>query len=362
MSQLGLHMSTEEDDKPRVRRRRLRSGIAVLVALVVLVGGGAFAWGTVSGLTSKFSFGQSAADYTGSGSGTTQIKIDPGESASAIGRSLKSAGVVKSVEAFVEAARADDRSSKIQPGTYRLKQQLPAADALAALLDDKNRVVSRITLREGIRLADALTLIASKTDFSLDELKAIAKDPKGLGLPPYAKSLEGYLFPATYEVEPGDTAKGLIKQMVAKFNDVAAKVKINSSDHSPAEIVKIASLLEAEAARSQDYAKVARVLENRLAKGMPLQLDSTVHYALNKSKALTLDDLKSQSPYNTYTHKGLPPTPIDNPGEGALRAALNPADGDWIYFVTTDPKTGETKFTDNYDEFLKFKRELKANS
>jgi UPF0755 protein len=124
----------------------------------------------------------------------------------------------------------------------------------------------------------------------------------------------------------------------------------------------VASLLQAEA-QPKDFAKVARVIYNRLDKDMRLQLDTTVLYALGRSGThLSPDELQTDSPYNTYKNKGLPPTPIDSPGQQAINAALHPAKGNWLYYVTTNLKTGETKFTNSYQEFLQFKRELKANS
>ena len=120
----------------------------------------------------------------------------------------------------------------------------------------------------------------------------------------------------------------------------------------------IASLVQAEG-HPNDYGKVSRVIYNRLAAGMPLQLDATVNYVLKKSEInLSPDQIATDSPYNTYKNTGLPPTPINQPGEAAMTAALQPDEGDWLYFVAVNPDTGETKFTSDYNEFLQFKKEF----
>jgi UPF0755 protein len=137
---------------------------------------------------------------------------------------------------------------------------------------------------------------------------------------------------------------------------------VTRTNRTAYEIVIIASLVEAEARDAEDFGKVARVVYNRLDQGMALQFDSTVNYALNADKEIVSNqDLGVDSPYNTYKNQGLPPGPIDSPGLAALQAAVNPTPGNWLYFVTTNPKTGETKFTDSYAQFLKYKDELKSN-
>ncbi len=159
---------------------------------------------------------------------------------------------------------------------------------------------------------------------------------------------EGFLFPATYDVAPDATAESTLKQLFKAYDTAADKAGVTRTNRTPYEIVIIASLVEAEARHAEDYGKVARVVYNRLEKGMPLQFDSTVNYALNADKQIvTNQDLGVDSPYNTYKNTGLPPGPINSPGLAALQAAVNPTAGDWLYFVTTNPKTGETKFADH---------------
>ncbi|MCB8904474.1 MULTISPECIES: endolytic transglycosylase MltG [unclassified Streptomyces] len=162
---------------------------------------------------------------------------------------------------------------------------------------------------------------------------------------------EGYLFPATYPVLDATTPEGLLRFMVdtAGKRFGAARIAEGARAHgmSVYETVIAASIVQAEADNPEDMAKVARVVHNRLARGMALQMDSTLNYALGRSTVdTTVEDTRLQSPYNTYERKGLPPTPIGNPGDQAVDAVIRPADGDWLYFVTVTP--GDTRFTADY--------------
>lgn len=194
----------------------------------------------------------------------------------------------------------------------------------------------------------ALKLPPGSTRKSLD--KAALPLPNEAGGNP-----EGYLFPATYPVREGATPESLLRTMVDTANQrrngapVAAGAQRNAMNVY--QTVTIASIVQAEADTKVDMGKVARVVLNRLERGMPLQMDSTINYALNRNTLRTSqDDTQIASPYNSYQRLGLPPTPIDNPGEEAMRAALNPTPGDWLYFVTVRP--GDTRFTADYTEHL----------
>ncbi|MEU1851271.1 endolytic transglycosylase MltG [Streptomyces sp. NPDC019990] len=192
----------------------------------------------------------------------------------------------------------------------------------------------------------ALALPAGSTQRSL--AKAALK------LPGDAKgNPEGYLFPATYPVPDNTTPEKLLALMVdtanEKFNQAPIAAGAQRNAMNVYQAVTIASIVQAEAATSTDMGKVARVVFNRLERGMPLQMDSTVTYALGRSSPrTTAGDTRVDSPYNTYQRMGLPPTPIANPGEEAVRAAINPPPGDWLYFVTVRP--GDTRFTADHAE------------
>ena len=356
-------MSLLEDiaERPEPAPRKRRGGLlalAALLTLAVLLVFGAVAVGK------RLTGG--SADYSGPGSGSVTVQIQRGDTASDIGARLVSAGVVRSVGAFRDAARAEPKSTSIQPGYYKLKLKMKASAALALLLDPASRLRGRVTIPEGMSLTAILARIARDTEVKLADLKAAATKPALLGLPAYAHGgLEGYLFPATYDVEPGTTATEVLRTMVTRFVRAAADVDLENRaralGRTPGEVVIVASLLEKEAKLGEDYPKVARVVYNRLGKEMPLQLDSTVNYVLKQRTGhLSTSQTRIESPYNTYLHTGLPPTPIDSPGQVALEAALNPAAGDWIYFITID-KSGKAAFTSSYDEFLRLKQEAQRN-
>lgn len=174
---------------------------------------------------------------------------------------------------------------------------------------------------------------------------------------------EGYLFPATYPLVEKATPESLLTSMVTtankKFNGAPVAAGAQRNAMNVYQAVTIASIVQAEAATEEDMGKVARVVFNRLERGMPLQMDSTVNYALNRSTLRTTEsDTRIDSPYNSYQRMGLPPTPIDNPGEQAMRAAINPTPGDWLYFVTVKP--GDTRFTANYEEHQRNVSEFNA--
>ncbi|MFD3925234.1 endolytic transglycosylase MltG [Streptomyces sp. NPDC058614] len=175
---------------------------------------------------------------------------------------------------------------------------------------------------------------------------------------------EGYLFPATYPIDKKATPESLLTFMVStanqKFNKAPVAAGAQRNAMNVYQAVTIASIVQAEAATKEDMGKVARVIFNRLERGMPLQMDSTINYALNRSTLNTSqDDTKINSPYNSYQRMGLPPTPIANPGEEAMRAAIAPTPGDWLYFVTVKP--GDTRFTASYEEHLKNVAEFNQN-
>jgi UPF0755 protein len=310
--------------------------------------------------------GTSAEDYSGDGSGSVTVEVKSGDTATDIAGTLEKAGVVKTSKAFLEAANADARSASIQPGTYTLKKQMTAKDALAVLVDNANRNVPRVTIREGLWKNEIFAALSKGTGLPVADYVAAAKDPEALGLPTTAKgNLEGYLFPSTYEFPAKSTATEQLKTMVAKTVSELEKAGVAEADMERTLIV--ASIVEGEVSGDADRAKVARVIENRIKTvaapnyGL-LQMDSTVHFAVQKrGRAGTSDaDRNSSSPYNTYKVQGLPPGPINSPGAASIAAAASPADGSWLFFVTTDPDTGETKFATTTAEHQRNVQEFQA--
>ena len=352
--------------RPR-RRRVLASCLVVLVVLAAVAVGAVFAVG--QGIDKVKDLFAGPADYTGDGTGQVLFEVHSGDTTTAIARNLKDQGVVRSVEAFTDQA-ADDavKAQGIQVGFYEMRKKMSAESAFGILADPGNLVRSSVTIPEGLRVEDTLTTIAKKTDISLASLKKAVKDSKAIGLPSYAKgNAEGYLFPATYAVPPNADATSVLSDMVARWRQAADDADLEGSaeklGYTPGELMTIASLVEAEANRDQDRGKVARVIYNRLetdATDHKLQIDATVNYALGRDLGLglTQQDLQVDSPYNTRRYPGLPPGPIESPGDAAIAAATNPTPGDWIYYVTVNLDTGETKFSKSYDEFLKNRQEL----
>jgi UPF0755 protein len=345
---------------PPGRRRGFRGLLAIVLVLVVVAlaawFGGSWAVDRV-----RQAMGDNP-DYPGPGSGSVTFQVHQGDTATIIGRNLEAAGVVKSVGAFTDAARTDSRSRNIQVGYYTLKKQMKASDALAVLVNPKNLVQARLTIPEGYRVKDIVKVIDAKTDIKAGQVQAALKDPNALGLPPEANGdVEGYLFPATYDVVPGETAVQLLRQMVAKTVrveqqlDIAAKAK--ALGYTSEQIMTVASILEYEGSRAEDYPKIARAIYNRLHQGMAIQSDATVAYANNLEGTVwtTKAQRDNPSPYNTYVHTGLPPGPIGSPGEQTIEAALNPAQGDWLYWVVINLKTGETRFNTTYEGHLRDK-------
>lgn len=359
MSDLGLDLGHDRRHRPR----RTFGCLAVLIALAVLVGGGylAYSYG-MDAIKDRFS---PPPDYSGPGTGSVVVEVEEGQAATDIARTLVRKHVVKSVEAFTDAARQDPRSVGIQVGFYQLRHRMSAESALAVLVDPDNLMQDALTIPEGLTVDQIVARLAKGTDFSAKQFRKVLAKPARIGLPDYADgNPEGYLFPATYLLPPDASPRSILSMMVDRFDEAAKKLKLEQQaaalGHSPHDVMTVASLVQAEARFDKDFSKVARVIYNRLEEGMALQFDSTVHYAVGKDGGVGTsdDDRAVDSPYNTYMHPGLPPTPISAPGEKAIEAALHPADGSWLYFVTTNPDTGVTKFATSYREHLKNKAEF----
>jgi UPF0755 protein len=338
--------------------------VAVLIALAVLLGA-AYAVYSIGFTALKERFGP-PPDYAGSGSGSVVIQVHHGDSAATIAGTLVAKGVVKSTRAFTDAADSNPASRGIQVGFYKMHHKMSAQSALNILVHPSNMMHNTVTFPEGWTAKQIVAQLAAKTRFSAADFKQVLRRPDSIGLPSYAKgNPEGYLFPATYEIAPNATPRSILQMMVDRFDqasgDLGLEQKSRRLGYSPHDVVTVASLVQAEARFGKDFPKVARVIYNRLHKSMKLQFDSTVHYAVGKNGSVgtSASDRAVSSPYNTYKHTGLPPTPIAAPGAQALKAALNPAHGSWLYFVTTNPDTGVTKFATTYKEHLRNVAEFK---
>ncbi len=361
---------------PGGRRRKGRGAkgcIAVLVALAVLVGG--FYFGLTKGVSWVADQFQGPEDYPGPGTGSVEFTVNEGDVVAEIGRNLKEEGVTASVQAFIDAAAGEPASSGIQVGDYELQKEMKAADALEVLIDPDNMIsFPTVTIPEGLRLVDIVSTLAENTDIPEAAWNRALQQPDKLGLPDYAEgNAEGYLFPATYEIKPGQRPVRILKMMVDRWREAADQAGLEEKaaelGKTPGELMIIASLIEAEG-RGDDMPKIARVIYNRLdgpgdkgGTNGTLGIDASIAYGLGLSPGsteLTPEQLAEDTPYNTRINAGLPPTPIEAPGDDAIAAAANPADGDWYYYVTVDLATGETKFYEDYDGFLEGRDEYKA--
>ncbi|MFJ6197631.1 endolytic transglycosylase MltG [Micromonospora sp. NPDC092111] len=373
-----------------VNRRNGKSGggpgktiFALLMALVLLggIGGGAFVG--FDRIRNHFI----TPDYDGPGTGEALVDVKTGDTATAIGDTLYDAGVVKSTKAFVEAADDNARSKNIQVGRYKVRKQMRAADALTMLLDGKNRVVNGVTIPEGMITLAIYDVLAKETKIPVAEFKAAAKDPAKLGVPEFwfnrkdgkkgPRSLEGFLFPATYEIPPKATAEQILSMMVEKFLAVTGEMKFvetveSERGISPYEALITASIAQAESVNHVDLPKVARVIYNRVYTDnyhcKCLEIDSAINYWLRlqgkdpkDSDILKASELRDpKNPYRTHGADGLTITPISNPGEDALKGAMNPPPGNWVYFMTVDKK-GTMGYGSNDADFRNLQKQMCDN-
>lgn len=334
--------------KPQKKRRRFGWLIWLVVIVVVLGGGGAAVYSVFQPQISRLLGAQAPIDYTGSGTGRVVITIGNGQIGSDVAATLHTAGVTKTTAVFYNLLLKQTPAVNFQPGSYALKSHMSAKAALAALRDPKSKVFTRIVLPEGItekQVLAKLGAVSETTGVSLAQLDAAAADYKSYGLPAEAPSLEGYLFPATYTLEPGQTAHQILQRFVTEtFTRLDAAGVAVADRHR---VLTLAALTQKEGGSVTDFYKVARVWDNRIAKGMNLQSDATVAYGAGSTSIETTPAQRADKSnrYNTYANPGLPIGPISNPGDKAIDATLHPADGTWLYFVVVNCSTGETAFS-----------------
>ena len=284
------------------------------------------------------------------------FEVAKGEYGSEIAKKLEDKGIIKSSKLFYELALADSRAKRIAPGRYKLSQGITSKQALDELLEP-SRLIDKLIIKEGMRLSEIITLLEES---GYSDAKVVAnsiKSPESFEF----KSLEGFLYPATYSFDSSASTEEVYAQMIRGFESVFFdEVKNREIIFSNSDILIIASIIQAEGTPDV-FGKIASVIYNRLKEGMPLQMDSTILYA-EKSRGeiyLPLKSLEIESGYNTYKNIGLPIAPISNPGREAIHAAVNPEKGDWLYFVTVEPN--DTRFANNYKDFLKLKRLYQSN-
>jgi UPF0755 protein len=364
------------------KRRRFAGRITLVLSVVVMVTVvfvGTRLWNTVFG---------SGDDFSGNGKHDIVIHVQDGDSTTMVGETLHNQGVVATVRAFVNAAHGNAAINSIQPGYYRMRTEIPAANAVARLADPNNRV-GRLVIPEGRQLDDTtdmktnvvnpgifslisratcVDLDGDKRCVSVDDLRAAASNsaPTTLAVPPWAvepvtelgkdhRRIEGLIAPGTFNVDPASSAESILTNLISAGAVEYMKSGLLDSAQargvSPYDILVVASLVQQES-NSQDFPKVAQVIYNRLHARHTLEFDSTVNYPLDRREVATTDaDRGQRTPWNTYVSQGLPATAICSPGVDALRAAEHPEPGDWLYFVTIDAQ-GTTLFTKDYQQHL----------
>jgi len=301
-----------------------------------------------------------AADFDCSsdpGQQSASIDVASGETGLEIARELFEKDVIASSEVFFRLAVTDPKAALIAPGVHIIDTQICAQTALEQLLDSK-RIAGLIAVVEGAWVSEVKKLF-TKAGYPQDEVKAAFANAD---VPKPFTQLEGLLFPAQYSFAQGTEADVALKEMIARglAEVVKAGFLSESSKYSPQQLLTIASIIQAEGGDG-DFTKVSRVIYNRLRIGMPLQMDSTVHFIMESRGNIFLSTKSTMinSPYNTYRKYGLPPGPIGNPGREAMKAALSPAPGDWLYFITVAPQ--DTRFTNSLEEFNTWKAIYKKN-
>lgn len=279
------------------------------------------------------------------------IDIDSGMTGSELAALLFENKVIESSSAYFRLAVSDKRSAKVSPGAHLLTLNISAAQALEQLLDPV-RIPNLIRVYEGNWKSEIAKSLVTY-GFSTSEVSGAlvkARLPRGF------KEIEGLLFPAQYSFTKGTSASEAVQAMVDRFGQepAARQLLLGTQRFTPSQLLIIASIIQAEG-EQRDFAKVSRVIYNRLTIGMPLQMDSTVHFVQRLRGEIFLSSRSTliNSPYNTYKKYGLPPGPICSPGADAMSAALKPAVGDWLYFITVAP--GDTRFTKSLDEFNTWK-------
>ncbi|MBW3086008.1 Endolytic murein transglycosylase [Austwickia sp. TVS 96-490-7B] len=357
-----LHESIFGEPEPPTRRQRResrrgghrsrRKGHGVLTWIAVMMVLALAGWFAVANFKPLYDSLSAPKDFEGEGGESVSIVVNPGDSGTQIAKTLVDAGVIKTPAAFTAALEANP-GDEVQPGTYTLRKEMKASTALS-MLRGTGREVVKVTIREGLWKSDVYAALSKATGIPKGEYeaaeKAAASDPGSLGLPASSKgNPEGWLFPATYSFDKKSSAANQLKELIGKTKEELTGLGVN--DDQSERILTIASIIEAESRFDPDRPKVARVILNRLAKPMPLQMDSTVSYGVQRRSITTTDQERAaKNGYNTYANPGLPAGPIGNPGTASVKAAVSPASGPWLYFVAVNPETGETNFATTMEE------------
>ncbi|HEX6207632.1 MAG TPA: endolytic transglycosylase MltG [Actinomycetota bacterium] len=337
----------------RARGRALRVLLVLFLVLALLLAGafGFYVWATGSSGPSR----------------QVTVEIPQGATVTEMGRALEEAGVIRSAFMFGITVRLQGIGAELKAGTYdNMRTNMRLAEALDLLQagPPPEKLPLSVTVPEGLRIEEVAETLAEGLSI---RPRAFLREARSGGwaiepwLPEGTETVEGFLFPKTYDFPEGVRARAVLRRMLAQFEEEVSGLEWSRAEAlglEPYEVVVMASLIEREARVPKDRRKISAVIHNRLERDMPLEIDATVQYALPEHKErLTFDDLEYESPYNTYLFVGLPPGPIASPGVASIEAALNPADGGWLYYVLIDPETGEHAFAETYEEFLEYREQ-----
>lgn len=349
------------DTRPRSRRLWVGWLVAVLVIFGLAGGGVAFAWANYEPQIRKaLGWELPPPDYVGEGTGEATIVIASGDTGVEVTNSLLDAGVIKDFDTFYNLLLIQEPAVQFFPGFYVLAEKMSSQSALEAIQDPLNRVEHTALVPEGKSIDQVFDILSIATDIPVADFEAAAEDPTSYGAPAAAPSLEGYLFPATYKFDPSVDARSVLTTLVNRtFESLDAAGVAPGDRHN---VLTMAALIQREAGRDKDdFYKVSRVFTNRLAEGWHLESDATVSYGTGRTHTVwttSAERADTSNKYNTYANPGLPVGPIGAAGDLAIDAALHPVAGPWFYFVPINLDTGETVFSETFQQHNAAVRQL----
>ena len=337
----------------------------MIALLVIVIIGGFFTWNYIKGETQPVDTAQTEL---------VSFEIEQGASVKEVSKALEEEGIIRNSKLFNFYLKFKNVSG-FKSGLYQVSKSMTLDEIIAELSgagEDKDQNATKVLIREGEQLTDIAKEVEKSTKYSAEDFMAKVQDEEFLRylVQKFPKLLtesyngyqvkyvlEGYLFPATYDMNDSKTLQMLITEMVAKTDEVMSKYydKISESDFTLQQIMALASLIEKEGTKLEDRKKISSVFHNRIKENMMLQTDVSVQYALGEHKeALSLSDLEVDSPYNLYQNYGVGPGPYNSPSEDSIVAALEPADTEYLYFLA-DIHTKEIYFAKTYEEHLELK-------
>ena len=337
----------------------------MIALLVIVLVGGFFTWNYIKGETQPVDTAQTEL---------VSFEIEQGASVKEVSKALEKEGIIRNSKLFNFYLKFKNVSG-FKSGLYHVSKSMTLDEIIAELSGqgkDKDQNATKVLIREGEQLTDIAKEVEKSTKYTAEDFMAKVQDEDFLRylVQKFPKLLtqsyngyqvkyvlEGYLFPATYDMNDSKTLQMLITEMVAKTDEVMSKYydKILASDYTLQEIMALASLIEKEGTKLEDRKKISSVFHNRIKENMKLQTDVSVQYALGEHKeALSLSDLEVDSPYNLYQNYGVGPGPYNSPSEDAIVAAMEPAETDYLYFLA-DIKTKEIYYAKTYEEHLELK-------